>query len=528
MLPPGYQIHPQNPAYMWNPTTKDVRPLQQAAPAVPAASAPAPTAPPGGYTPPPAEYAYGALDVDEAAEEEKNPGVFGGSSNKSHVWLDFPPLPKPVNSEVHMLVRLLPPWAVTVRKAHVKCARHRLPAALVPNLPPQRQWAYIDCFDSKGGPGNCPLDEALRDVAEKAAGAETFVKDAKPGAAIYWQALDLLEPTKHYIQLLDQAGQPVANPDGTPAYRIIPGIARIKPTLHGDILRYIREKGDPTHPDKGYVMKLTKKRTGTQKFDVKYSAIDGEKGPLHPSLRPVLASLVDLSSLIEFKPRAEMEVIAQNIRRRWGLGMPQPYVGGPLPDGGPWFPHPQQPGFEYNAQHQIRPVGGMAAAASPPPPVPAVPVMPPAPPVAAAVAPPVAGPPPMPPAPPVAPAVPQAAPAAPVGAPPAPPAHLPPAVAPGGLPAAPVGGAMPPAPPPPPGLPASVQGPPGPPPPPPGAHPAPPPPPPSPGNGTPAPTGGGMTPEQFEQQAFGAAPAPLAVPAPPAPSPPSGQQEVPF
>ena len=46
-LPPGYLIHPQNPAYMYNPQTGEVLEAQAAvAPPVPPAPAPAPVAVP--------------------------------------------------------------------------------------------------------------------------------------------------------------------------------------------------------------------------------------------------------------------------------------------------------------------------------------------------------------------------------------------------------------------------------------------------------------------------------------------------
>jgi hypothetical protein len=484
-LPAGYQVHPQNPQYMWNPATNDVKPM--------AAMAPAPAAPPVAQAV--GEVAYGTLDVDAAAAEEKDPGVFG-SGSKNLIWLDFPPLGKQVGAESFLLVRLLPPWAVGVGRAHVKSARHRVPAELVPNAAPERKFYYRDCFDSKGGPGNCPLDNAFKTLAENPdqyPDAEKYIEEIKPRASVAWQCINLSEPAKHFVQMVNEAGQPVVNADGTPAYRIIPAVLRMGNQLHLDILKFIREKGDPTHPDAGYTMKLSRRRTGTGRFNVEYSAMDMEHGPLHPSLRPVLANLVNLrEQLIEFVPREEMEAIAANLLRKFGVGMPQPTMAMPgMGQPMAWVPHPGMPGWEYNAQGQVRQIGANPSAlpavpASPPMPPAAPAPYPPSPGVAAAagmqmpVLPPMAQPPQPPPMapgwpagqvtelsgqlPPMPPAVAQPPPM-PAAAPPAPPAGLPPAVAPGGIPApAAASAAMPPVPPPPPGVPPSIEGPPAPPP----------------------------------------------------------------
>jgi hypothetical protein len=459
---------------MWNPTTNDVRPIPTAA--TPPAAQPAVT-----------EYQYGSLSVEDYAEEEQNPGVFGGNRrDKNFVWLDFPQLDKKqVGGEVFLLVRLLPPWASGLSRAHVKCARHRIYAQLVPGAPVDREAVYIDCHDSIGGPGNCPIDAARNQLLEHAPDANDFVDRQKARAAYYWQGIDLMEPTKHYVQVIDpSSGQPAVNPDGSPVYKIIPAVIRVGSMTHKEILKYIREKGDPTHIDHGYSVKLIKRRDGMGRFDVKYSAIDVEHGPLHESLRPVLANLVNLQQdCIDYRPRAELEAIGQNMLRRYGLGGPE--VAAPAAG---WLAHPQQPGWEYNAQGQVRQIQAPA-----PPPM-AAPAMPPAAPQPPAM-------PPTPPTPQVAAPVPAAPPAAPQGlpaavpAPPSPaapqaaPANLPPPVAPGGVPAAPVTGVMPPGPPPPPGLPPSIQGP-----------PEAPPPPPSPtsnGGGSPA---TGVSPEAFEEQ----------------------------
>jgi hypothetical protein len=493
---------------MWNPATNDVRAVPVTA-AVPPAPVPVPQPMPQPVAQPAAAPAYGVLDPALAAQEEQNPGVFG-TRERNLIYLDWAPLAKEVGAESALIVRLLPPWGQQ-RLAHAKAARHCIPAEVIPDAPADRKMYFIDCLDSQGGPKDCPIDAALRGVLD-AGGDAGWVDQAKPKAAYYWQAVNLNEPTKHYVQLTDANGQPVANPDGTPAYKIVPGVIRMGSTCHKEILKYIREKGDPTHPDHGYPMKLAKRRTGSGRYDVEYTAIDLQAAPLHDALRPVLANLLDLqATCIDFKPKAELAEIGQRILQKHGLGGPQPMVGGPVAAPAQWTAHPSQPGWEYNSLGQMRPVAAPPVA----PPMPAAPPM--APPMAPPPAAPMAAPPPMPMAPPMPPPQPpaQAAPPAPPpmvappapppqapaqAAPPPPPGNLPPPVAPGGLPAAPAAPGMPPMPPPPPGIPPGVAGPPAAPPLPPGNGQAPPPPP-----TAPAVPGQAQTPEQFEAEASGAA-----------------------
>lgn len=487
MLPPGYQVHPQNPAWMWNPATNDMQPIPQQAPAAPPVPMQQPQAAPADYS---------GLNETEVNADLSGVQVFQRRA-KNFVWLDLPKLEKHTGAESQILFRPLPgpPGA----KTYVKVARHRIFSDLVPNAREGSQFTYRDCLDSQGGPGNCPIDNAMKQL-EDIPDADNFTSWLRPRAAIYWQGIDLSDPSKHFVQATDANGQPLVNPDGSPVYSVIPGVFRMTASLHKDILKYFRPKGDPTHYQNGYSLWLSRRRTGGGQFDVEYSAVDAEHGPLHESLMPVLNNLVDLQKeVVDFRPHAEMQAIADRMLQKYQLG-------GPGMQQTPWSPHQTMPGYEYNPHGQVRPMAGMPPmpptqvqvpggypggmgppgatppgyAAPPPPPAPmAAPMLPPA-------APP--GPPPAPPGPPAA-VMPPAPPMAPPGPPPAPPgppaAHLPPPSAPGGIPTPSMEG-MPPGPPPPPGaVPPAPQ-----------AVPNMPPPPPS--NATPA--NGGMSPEDFEQQ----------------------------
>ncbi len=441
-LPPGYLIHPQNPAYMYNPQTGEVLEAQAAvAPPVPPAPAPAPYATPApapmaapAAAPVPAAQAvpsYGAVDVGAMGQDSQS--VFTGGGKR--IYINMPQTPSNVGESASVSVRLLPPWTPQRSFAHVKYAEHRLNASLVPDAG-KRQIAYATCYDSEGGPGHCPICEVLKKDTTG------DLSQYKPKGKYMWQALALDNLNQHFRQRMDEATQqPVLQPDGSPVWDVMPGLVRMPPTLHRAITMFFEKKGDATHPQTGYAMELIKTKKGAGTMEVEYSAMDMTPSALDAQLMPVLANLIDLQSQIHFYSQPEMELIARNI-----LGTT---VGTAAP-----APVPA-PGAAYAAPLVGVPVAPPAAAPAPPPQM-----APPAP-VAA------------PPAAPAAPPVPQAAPMA-----------YPPPVAPGGIPAAPPAAHpnVPPAPAPAPGLPPGIA-------------------PTAPEGGEPP--ASGLSPEQFEQTLLG-------------------------
>ena len=446
-LPPGYLIHPQNPAFMYNPQTGEVLEAQAAvAPPIPLAPAPAPVAVP--YpTPPPASApmaapdspvpaaqavpSYGAVDVTAMGQDSQS--VF--NSGGKRIYINMPQTPSTIGESASVSVRLLPPWSSGRSFAHVKYAEHRLNASLVPDAG-KRQIAYATCYDSEGGPGHCPICEVLKKDTTG------DLSQYKPKGKYMWQALALDNLNQHFRQRIDEATQqPVLHPDGSPVWDVMPGLLRMPPTLHRAITMFFEKKGDATHPQSGYAMELIKTKKGAGTMEVEYSAMDTAPSPMDPQLMPVLANLIDLQSQIHFYSQPEMELIARNILATTvGTAAPAPVPA---------------PGAAYAA-----PLVGVPAAA-PPAAIPAPPpqMAPPTPAVA-------------PPTPMAAPPIPQAAPAA-----------YPPAVAPGGIPAAPPQAHpnVPPAPAPAPGLPPGMV-------------------PTAPEGGEPQ---GGLSPEQFEQSLLG-------------------------
>lgn len=414
MIPAGWQQHPTSPGYMWNPATNEVT-------QIPTAAAPPPAVPPGAET-------YGSLDV--GAAEAEHTALSNRSKFDKTPFLDWPEDSGRSGDETTLIVRFLPPWQG--RLAWAKTARFRLPSSLVPDAPEGKRIVNVDSWDVEGGPGNDPIAAALEKLMNSGdATAQKTAKSFKARPRIYWQCLHLQDPRKHFVQQMSPSGSPMLDAAGQPIWICIPSVIAMGPQLHRDILKYIKAKGDPTHPDHGYSMKLTRNRTGGGDMDVEYSAMDLDKGPIDPSMRSCLAHLHDLSKLVRFREAAEMHAIAQNILaahmpREQAYSAPQggyappappppPSFGGPsLPAG--WVPHPTAPGYAWQqATNKVVPVTELQNMAPPPPPPP---------------------PPPAPPAPPGPPA------------PPAPPAvggytgPLPPAVAPG-YPSPPVGPPMP-------------------------------------------------------------------------------------
>ena len=298
-LPPGYLIHPQNSAYMYNPQTGEVLPAQAAEPpAVPPAPAPAPVVPAAQAVP-----SYGSVDVTAMGQDSQS--VF--SSSGKRIYINMPTTPTNIGESASVPVRLLPPWTPNRSFAHVKYAEHRLNAGLVPDSG-NRQIAYATCYDSEGGPGRCPICEVLKQDTTG------DLSNFKPKGKYMWQALALDNLNQHFRQRFDEATQqPVLHADGSPVWDVIPGILRMPPTLHRAITMFFEKKGDATHPQTGYAMELIKTKKGAGTMEVEYSAMDMAPSPLDPQLMPALANLIDLQSQIHFYSQPEMELIARNI-----------------------------------------------------------------------------------------------------------------------------------------------------------------------------------------------------------------------
>lgn len=473
MLPPGYEVHPTAPGYMWCRANNDVRLIPVGVP-----SAPGPTGPPAmpPMDPRALTGAYGGLDPKLVEDEYKraNDAVSGVRGDEDHFFIDWPKPPPGAptkGAEVELVTRLLPraqsaptPWAIV--------RRHRLFADLFTKPPPNRQIINVDCLDSPHGPGSCPICDVEGDSKKSSnEAAQSMAEHFAGKVRVYWPALDLNDINGHWVQQKDATGTPVLDPaTNQPAWKMIPGIVAMSQSLHLSILTFIREKGDPTDPYHGYPMKLRRKKTGDRDMDVEYYAMDmlQLKGPIDPSAQYVLANLIDFyqKNVIRFRKREELLEVADRIRAKTGLVRGSVSVPSTTPAGGyappaaapqgaslqpPWQLHPQAPGYAWNPQtNAVLPVAQVPQAAPPPPPPPA-----------AAPPPPYAAPP--------------AAYAPPQGAPPAPPGYptyapqtavppgyaLPPPVAPGMPPAPP--GAAPGLPPPPPTYAAPPGPPPGPP-----------------------------------------------------------------
>ena len=518
-LPPGYQPHPNDPRYMWNPQTQDVQPIpQQMAPIAPPVAA---------QGDPFADYQD--TDVSEWLKQHESSvrQTMGFTQReKNHMFIDFPQLTA-VGEEAALTVRLVDDFKDPKHKDRsVAVSRHRMMTVYMPFYKGDRQWQYLPCFNNIGGPQDCPICKSLEDCA--AVPQPEIVKhlaNFKPRTKLCWKCILLDDPTKHYVQVLDEQGTPVPDGAGNPAYKMVPGVIRLPKTLHEKILTIMQHNGNPSHPRTGYPLLLIKKKTGPEAINITYDAISRPAAPIDPQLYPMFSAENDIDLrkevlLDRFWRREDMVAIGEALRQKAGLAGASAQVPGAIGDG--WLPH-TTPGWEYHSEtRQVRPVQAPPATppmAAPPAALPPVPQALPA----APVQPSLPGTGPMPPGfapvhePAPAAAAPPAAPPAPPAEVPPPPAGLPPVAAPG-LTQAPLG-VLPPAPPPP-GMPAGVQ---------PEAEAVAPPPPAQTPPGALPPPPGGMSADELEAS-FGAPPVvPSAVtpPAPPAATPPAAPPATP-
>jgi hypothetical protein len=508
----------------------------------------------------------GGMDVNrwvDQYEQDARAAQGWEEREQNHIWLDFEPV-KTKGDESHLIVRVIHDVVRPDQSgACVPTSRHRVPVEFVPGDHGQRKVRQYNCYDQPDGPGECPLCLVYGDISKlDNPGTAILLDKLKPDVSNAWQVINLMDPSKHWVQELDDRGSAVIDPmTGQAKWKAVPGVVRVRKKLNQRMVTLLQNKGpfwDPSGRNQiGYPLRLIKKKTGDDKFNVEYDAMDLAPCPIDPQLYPIITNAIDLrKEMRQFVDRSLLEKIAAAIRVKFGIpaagqqppagahaphGMAPP-MSPPIPNAGQWTLHPQYPGYEYNtatgayrAAQQAQPMAPPpfsappapqappsgqygaqygAPSAMPPvaipqtsmpwaqPPAPQPPPMPypqapqgPPPPFAA----PPMGPPPAPFAPPAGPPPPftttqfPTTGAPPMGPPPSPFGAPPPHLPPPGAPGLAPGGPPMFAPPPGPGMP-------------PGLHPqAPPPLMPPPG---PIPTGGGLTPEQLEAQLGGPPPPP--------------------
>ncbi len=346
-LPQGWQIHPQDPRYMWCPQTNEV---------VPVAAADGDASTPQ----------YGALNADDVEAAFKERAFQGGDV----VWIKFPPLASEVGSESYLLLRLLPPALREETKASVMTGEHRLPADVVPNAREGAEYVYVGCFDVKGGPGKCPVDKARLKIQETGPQGASFAKATATRLSFSWQAIDLEAPDRHWMQSVGEDGVPIVGQDGKPVWTVRPGIVRLAKTAMAGVVMLLKNSGNMTDPDGGYPVKIIQKKVGPLKQNVNYHTIGLDRGPIDPSLRPVLENLVDLRQQVRrFLSREDMDAIAERMLERFQVGAPAPVPERRVapPSGGQWVVHPKDPSYEYDTATKVIRKRQAEFPASPPP-----------------------------------------------------------------------------------------------------------------------------------------------------------------
>lgn len=469
---------------------------------------------------------YQAINTEQWADENETAvrAAMGYDSKATNfIWIDFEPV-KTIGAKSILTARIVPDLFHGGSALSVPTSRHKMFTEYNPNYKGNKRVQFFNCLDQPGGPGNCPIDKAIEIIGGSGLqGAREHVDNFMPETTMCWQIILLDDIQRHYVQEVNDAGQPVIDPaTGQPKWKLVPGVIRMKSTLNTAVRDLMRHHSDPSHPQFGYPIKLIREKFGPADMNVRYSAVNLEKSAIDPSLHPILSNAIDLKGeMLRFWKREDLEVIADSMLAKWGqstrtqVQVPGAMPGAP-PAGEQWLPH-SQPGWEWNpATGQIRAAGAPPAppAAYQPPQLPQLPPGPPAGPPQSPqlpyhpqahmmgpgyqpnMAPPPAPaqPPQLPPSPP---AQPPSGPAPSAGAYPPGPPGLPPPGAPGLPPGGPPAG-MPP-PPPGPGMPPGTM-----------PQAAPPPPPQQPQQpqqqAPSVPQGGGMTPEQLEASFGGPAP----------------------
>lgn len=425
-IPNGWAEHPQRPGYLYeinNPNNQ--QPVsafagQQHQPPMPQqgyggypqpqAQPPSWGPPQGGYQQPqqpayqqpggyPQQYGGGGMPLPDFApmdtqswvtenEAEEREARGWGPREQNMIWLDFEKCERP-GQVSDMTLRLLPDFFPQVdpqtgqRKAGEPAfvsARHRIFTEYVPvaegGQASQKKVRYFNCYEAPDGPKDCPICRAIQIVKDSGIQeAAKHVANFKVEVTNCWQAILLDDPSKHWVQVVDERGQPVLDGAGQPTWKQVPGVIRVKKTLHDSIREQTRVKGDPTHPQFGFPFRLTKKRTGTNQMDVEYTAVALDKCPIDPQLYGILHAAIDLrKELGQMSERDFMDKVATNIVSRWGLSMhsgraPAPR-GGHAPGPGGWAPH-TTPGASYNpTTGAVRPPAAFVPPGAPPGPPP--------------------------------------------------------------------------------------------------------------------------------------------------------------
>lgn len=323
-LPVGWQPHPQAPqqyAYeIANPS--NVVPLAQL---VQQAAPPAPPQPPQ-----PAPQATPVMDwsnyqgvTDSAAflaaqDQLMRTAMFGGPPDRTFVWLDFDRELRQAGDEAQLYVRLLPD-PLNRKPQPLICqldVRHRVPTDLLEGDHGNKRFRFFDCFNVPDGPQDCPICAVLHN----ATGSSDLLKDIRPEFSTLWQAVNLGDLSVHEVDAVDDQGNVIFE-NGAAKKQWLPGVVRMKKTLYDAVANLMRPVAgsqgcnDPTHPEFGYNVILYRKKTGPHQFNVSYSAARGDKGPIPPEAYPILQNLIDLKTTQNFKPRAEMDAIADSIRK---------------------------------------------------------------------------------------------------------------------------------------------------------------------------------------------------------------------
>ena len=299
---------------------------------------------------------------------------FQSDSREDVIWVDMGKLDRHVGSQNVLYLRFLP--VLDKRDHFVLGAKHKIMLKHVPALQaqnPKRQMLFVDCYDSVGGPGDCPICAIRKSLGEDGEALKRYRSVCGATKKIYALVLDLGNPARHYVPVLQPDGRPQYDANGQPVLKIQPGVISMNNTAYRKVAQLMDDPRahnvDPTHVDRGYVVKLVRTKMGAGDLEVEYAAYIEDVLPLRGSAyESALYHLFPLyDQLIHFKPAEEMHALADVLRA----------VLVQSRGAGDWMQNNPAPGTEYNPRYQqTRPMQGAAAPSSvpygqaaPPPPV---------------------------------------------------------------------------------------------------------------------------------------------------------------
>ena len=216
-------------------------------------------------------------------------------------WFKFPQA-QSIGDSYSVEVRILPAWTKSPSDPYWFDVHEHFGEVIGPDgFKRRRGWV---CRESVAGE-KCPAEgQKIRHyMASKAAGEDKFSDDAKH----YKLARSLSSTKKTLVQVLipEDISRHGASDD------LQPTIMRLPTSVWKKIQSIETHKGNVSCWEWGMPLRIIRKKTGNQAWNVEYDVLDMEREPLDEKYWSVLGNLHDLSAVLEIPTREEeMKMLA--------------------------------------------------------------------------------------------------------------------------------------------------------------------------------------------------------------------------